>query len=122
MLGNCIFYISPMYEFSHSLDPLPWRRDFCSRLLSSYGDRGKYSTHPLAGQVGTARRNRQHVARGYTGSESVDALANPAPSKAPTIQYCPLNAACIPVAPDIAERLRCAASGVIATRYVHNWP
>jgi len=21
MLGNCIFYISPMYEFSHSLDP-----------------------------------------------------------------------------------------------------
>jgi hypothetical protein len=21
MLENCIFYISPMYEFSHSLDP-----------------------------------------------------------------------------------------------------
>src|SRR5664280_3931759 len=21
MLGNCIFYISPMYEFSHSMDP-----------------------------------------------------------------------------------------------------
>jgi hypothetical protein len=21
LLGNCIFYISPMYEFSHSLDP-----------------------------------------------------------------------------------------------------
>jgi hypothetical protein len=21
MLGNCIFYISPLYEFSHSLDP-----------------------------------------------------------------------------------------------------
>src|ERR1035437_4117411 len=45
-------------------------------FLPSYGDRGKYSAHPLAGQVGTARRNRQHVAHGYTDSESVDAPAN----------------------------------------------
>src|SRR5450759_212311 len=35
MLENCIFYISPMYEFSHSLDPKRTSGVHCGLLIGS---------------------------------------------------------------------------------------
>jgi hypothetical protein len=75
----------------------------CSRAPRAGDFAGQYQPGPLGDAPSIFRDLHKKKEAGCKNRGAK--VAPTAPSKAPTIQYCPPNAACIPVAPDIAEAI-----------------